>query len=459
MRRFAKAFAGGVLACVLAATGAAAAPAPAVGDDAPADRQLPGLEDGQAYMGWSLAAERAQEPHLDARSLAPASIPAPPGVQGIDVSSWQGQVDWADYRDQGKRFAYVKATEGVAYRNPYFAQQYNGSYNAGMVRGAYHFGRPDIDATAKEQAEYFVAHGGDWSPDGKTLPGVLDIEYNPVKGGDVCYDLSASQMVRWVRDFVTRYKQLAGRDAVIYTNLDWWTRCTGNSTAFRGTNPLWVARWNDTVGTLPGGWANHTFWQFTDEPIDQDQFPGTIEQLRTFAQFRDVPVEHVFGEEISWLLDEGITTGYDDGTFRPRNKISREAMAAFLYRYAGEPAFTPPSRPAFRDVPSDAPFYKEIAWLVSEGITTGYDDGTFRPRSQISREAMAAFLYRFEEVRGYVAGPPEFTDVPRGYVFYKEIAWLADQGITTGYDDGTFQPRGKISREATAAFLARLDRL
>src|SRR5699024_6886991 len=93
MRRFAKAFAGGVLACVLAATGAAAAPAPALGDDAPADRQLPGLEDGQAYMGWSLAAERAQEPHLDARSLAPASIPAPPGVQGIDVSSWQGQVD------------------------------------------------------------------------------------------------------------------------------------------------------------------------------------------------------------------------------------------------------------------------------------------------------------------------------------------------------------------------------
>ncbi|MPV50696.1 MULTISPECIES: GH25 family lysozyme [unclassified Pseudactinotalea] len=460
MRRSVYTLGATVLAGLLTATGAVAETAPV--DETPGvhseEHDRPDLDDGEAYMGWSLRAEQTAQPRALAGRAAPAAVPAPPGVPGIDVSSWQRNVDWRGQWNQGKRFAYVKATEGVAYRNPYFGQQYNGSYDIGMFRGSYHFGRPDIDAGAKEQAAYFVANGGNWSPDGRTLPGVLDIEYNPVAGADKCYDLSPSQMVRWVRDFVTEYKRRTGREAVIYTNLDWWGQCTGNSTAFSETNPLWVARWSSSVGTLPGGWANHTFWQYTDVPLDQDQFNGTLDQLATFATFRDVPADYVFGVEISWLLGQDITTGYDDGTFRPRNKISREAMAAFLYRYAGAPAFRAPARSPFSDLPTTAPFYKEITWLLAQGITTGYDDGTFRPRNQISREAMAAFLYRFEDVSGYRPGPSDFSDVPTGYVFGKEIAWLADQGITTGYDDGTFRPRGKISREATAAFLYRLDR-
>ena len=72
----------------------------------------------------------------------------------------------------------VKATEGTSYINPYFTQQYGGAHDVGLVRGAYHFGLPDR-STGAAQAQWFTANGGAWSADGQTLPGALDIEYNP----------------------------------------------------------------------------------------------------------------------------------------------------------------------------------------------------------------------------------------------------------------------------------------
>ena len=106
-----------------------------------------------------------------------------------------------------------------------------------MSHGAYHFAIPNISG-GSTQASYFVAHGGGWTADGRTLPGVLDIEYNPWVH---LLGLSRTRMVSWIRSFTTRYHRLTGRDAVIYTTLGWWRRCTGNSTAFYRTNPLWVA--------------------------------------------------------------------------------------------------------------------------------------------------------------------------------------------------------------------------
>src|SRR5262245_30618045 len=75
-------------------------------------------------------------------AAAPASA-APAGLPGMDVSSYQGAVNWPAAYGSGARWAYVKATEGTGYTNGYFAQQYNGSYNVGMIRGAYHFALPD----------------------------------------------------------------------------------------------------------------------------------------------------------------------------------------------------------------------------------------------------------------------------------------------------------------------------
>jgi len=119
-----------------------------------------------------------------------------------------------------------------------------------------------------------------------------------------------------------------------------------------------------------------------------------VEDLPTTSPFADVPTSHVFYAEIVWLSRSGITTGYADGTFRPSDPVLREQMAAFLHRFAdvreaGESIFT--------DVATDHVFADEIAWMADLGITTGYADGTFRPSDPTLREQMAAFLSRFDE--------------------------------------------------------------
>ncbi|WP_084104829.1 S-layer homology domain-containing protein [Demequina sp. NBRC 110056] len=179
-----------------------------------------------------------------------------------------------------------------------------------------------------------------------------------------------------------------------------------------------------------------------------------------------------FSTQIQWLASEGITTGWNMGNgtyeFRAKDAISREAMAAFLYRYAGSPKVNLPSRSPFTDVPRNSQFFKEIVWLSQQGISTGWNVGggkkEFRPKDSITRDAMAAFLYRFAGKPSFSApSRSPFTDTPRSSTqFYKEITWLSSTGISTGWNVGggkkEFRPYDSITREAMAAFLYRYDR-
>jgi hypothetical protein len=120
--------------------------------------------------------------------------------------------------------------------------------------------------------------------------------------------------------------------------------------------------------------------------------------------FDDVPSDHPFHDEIEWLASTGITNGFSDGTFRPENDINRMSMAAMLkrfteYLYPGSTAGNWSASP-FSDVPPSKPFHDEITWLASTGITNGYPDGTFHPDDDVSRQAMAAFLYRHDAEYG-----------------------------------------------------------
>ncbi|MCC5950600.1 MAG: S-layer homology domain-containing protein [Acidimicrobiia bacterium] len=115
------------------------------------------------------------------------------------------------------------------------------------------------------------------------------------------------------------------------------------------------------------------------------------------SSFPDVGDTHPFAFPIMWMAAEGITGGYEDGTFRPAAAISRQAMAAFLYRLAGEPEWVPPAASPFSDVPTSHPFYAPVTWMAERGITGGYEDGTFRPTAAVTRQAMAAFLYRYAD--------------------------------------------------------------
>ena len=188
--------------------------------------------------------------------------------------------------------------------------------------------------------------------------------------------------------------------------------------------------------------------------------PPAPEPPKPAQRFKDVHPTDQFYTEIEWLASTGITTGWPDNTYRPQNNIERGAMAAFFYRMAGSPRVMMPYRSPFKDVDASYPFYKEIVWMYQQGITTGYPDGTFRPNDSVSREAMAAFFYRqARDYRFYAPRHTSFVDVNGDNLFYTEISWLADRGISRGWDDRTYRPGQAITRDAMAAFLYRYHRI
>ncbi|TGO05762.1 hypothetical protein SERN_1766 [Serinibacter arcticus] len=210
-------------------------------------------------------------------------------------------------------------------------------------------------------------------------------------------------------------------------------------------------------------------WAPNMDSVRVTPFTGPAgEEPQPEVPFVDVPEGSLFFEEIAWLASAGISTGWElpDGSFefRPVTPIARDAMAAFLYREAGSPDFTAPTTSPFSDVDVSNQFYKEIAWLAEEKISTGWvqADGTaqFRPLEPIARDAMAAFLHR-------AAGSPAvelpavspFDDVTPATQFYAEISWMYEQEITTGWtgNDGTriYRPLSPVNRDAMAAFLYR----
>ncbi len=175
--------------------------------------------------------------------------------------------------------------------------------------------------------------------------------------------------------------------------------------------------------------------------------------------FRDVPFAQPFCDDIYWMVARGITSGYGDGGFHPGDQVTRQATAAFLYRYDGQPPFSAPNPPTFDDVGVTHPFRTPIEWLADSDISGGYADGGFHPAAQVTRQAFASFLYKYAGPTFTPPGTPTFDDVPTSHPFFAAIEWLASTGVTSGYADGGFHPTSLITRQAIAAFLHRYDDL
>ncbi|KAI1332264.1 glycoside hydrolase family 25 protein [Xylariaceae sp. FL0255] len=198
-------------------------------------------------------------------------------VQGFDISNYQPTVDFKSAYSSGARFVIIKATEGTDYIDPSFSSHYTSATSAGFIRGGYHFAHLDTSSGAT-QATYFLAHGGGWSGDGITLPGMLDLEGSCV--------LSASATVSWIEDFSNTYHSKTGVYPLIYSSPSWWSECTANSNAFVNTNPLVLADYASSPD-VPGGWPYETFWQYNDAYTyggDSDLFNGDMAGLMAIAK-------------------------------------------------------------------------------------------------------------------------------------------------------------------------------
>jgi GH25 family lysozyme M1 (1,4-beta-N-acetylmuramidase) len=178
-----------------------------------------------------------------------------------------------------------QATEGDYFKSPSFKRQWDGAEAAGILRGAYHFAIPS-DTTAEEQVDFFLANGGRWESDGKTLPPMIDFEKPP--NHPKCYGMTPAQMSKWIRDFSEAYRKKVNRAPLIYAGSDWWEECTGDNQNFKDTNHLVLSQWGSRISRVPGGWADPPkFWQDSDSYEhggDSQVWFGTEAELKTFAK-------------------------------------------------------------------------------------------------------------------------------------------------------------------------------
>ena len=193
---------------------------------------------------------------------------------------------------------------------------------------------------------------------------------------------------------------------------------------------------------------------FMKGPINEAQIQHSS-PLEGFAAFADVGRSAHAGA-IETLYDSGITNGRSRTAFGTNEQVTRGEMASFLTR-ASE--LDPRTDTGFGDVATSYTHAGSIGAIVDAEITTGYTDGTFRPRDPVTRAEMASFLVRARSDLRETDGDHGFPDVGATNGHAAAIAAIAEAGITTGYTDGSFGPRRAVTRGEMASFIVRAYQL
>jgi lysozyme len=202
---------------------------------------------------------------------------------GIDVSKWQGTINWTSVRNAGVEYAFIRVSDGLNSPDGKFASYWPAAKSAGILRGAYQFFRPNVDA----QADLLInALGGVHTPG--DLPPVIDVEAD---GG-----LAPATVAARVRQWVDRVSSKLGVTPIVYTGKFFWRDEVGSPASFID-NPLWIAQYTNLCPDIPGPWAKWTFWQYSDKgtvagisgPVDVNRFNGSKADLLAFANGGTMP--------------------------------------------------------------------------------------------------------------------------------------------------------------------------
>ena len=170
--------------------------------------------------------------------------------------------------------------------------------------------------------------------------------------------------------------------------------------------------------------------------------------------YTDLDMGAWYHDGIHYCLDEGLMDGVGTGLFAPNATTSRAMIVTILWRLQGSPEVQ--AAEAFDDVAPDAWYARAIAWAVAEGVADGYGGGLFGPNDAITREQLAAMLWRY-------AGKPEAEDALSVFTdgadtsgwAQQAMSWAVARGLITGVDSDSLSPKGQATRAQTATILMR----
>lgn len=194
------------------------------------------------------------------------------------------------------------------------------------------------------------------------------------------------------------------------------------------------------------------FWE-----LSQDRAGELVQAALASGDFWDVPANAWYADSVTALSSAGLMQGVGGGRFAPERTVTRGQIAAILHRAAGTPAA---SGTPFSDTAPDAYCAEAAAWAEEQGILQGYADGTFRPDQPVSRQQLAAVLFRYASGQGWDNGRRAslrgFPDEDQVSAYAREpLRWALGAGIMQGRSDGRLDPCGSATRAQTAVLLCR----
>lgn len=373
-------------------------------------------------------------------------------MPGLDVSVWQGEIDFAQVKAAGRSVVYIRAGEGL-FEDRRFQENARHAREAGMKVGFYFFVTAADAAQARQQAEYFAE-----------LIRHVPYDCRPAVDFEQYGHLSQPILNQIAQTFARTLEEKTGIVPLFYTNVSSVETIWEESLT---RYPLWIAEYGPSEPSSLGHWRTWAGFQYRDNgrvpgiqgPVDLDWFTDQVllEGSRSWP-FADVTRRDWYYGGVKSLYDQGLLQGVSRHRFAPDAPAQRAAAVTVLYRAAGKPAVSGPT--GFSDVPASAWFAKAVRWAEERGIAQGDAPQRFSPDRGVSRQELALFLFRDALARGASANQRAslslYADGSQVSPWAREaVSWAVAEGILTGTGPKTLAPRAQADRAQLAVMVHR----
>lgn len=404
---------------------------------------------------------------------------------GIDVSKWQGEVDWAKVKESGIKYVMIRygyrgyGSSGTLVEDIYFKKNIEGALENDLLVGVYFFSAAINKAEAIQEAEAVLkaCKGYDIK-----LPIVYDFEYfgenfdsqsgNPYRTNG----LTNKQINENAQAFLGYIRKNSNFKTMLYGS-SYYLKNIWDIEKFEKDNSIWLAHYPSEIKSNKSTYTgNYQMWQCTDA--------GKVPGIKGFVDmnfdytyypfynnktiFLDVESDSWYYNPVKYCKDNGIILGYGEARefFRPDEKITRGMFVTILYRMAGSPTINEEQVKKFPDVKENEYYSKAVKWASSIGIVNGFEDGTFGPNKAILRQDLVIMFRKYVNIvlekdvsinnKDYILN---FSDNNKVHSYaIPAVTWAVENKVITGKTNGNkveIDPIGTATRAETASIIRK----
>ncbi|MCD7844338.1 MAG: S-layer homology domain-containing protein [Oscillospiraceae bacterium] len=425
-----------------------------------------------------LAASGASHDDFTTRALQDETL-----YLGIDVSEFQGTIDWAAVAADGIDFVIIRAayrgvSTGTLGTDRSFVTNITGALAAGLEVGVYVYSQAITEEEGREEAQYLIDLVSGYDI---TLPLVIDYEYYSGSSGLGGRLYNANLSRQEATDICNAFcdaVEAAGYDSMVYANASMlnsslyadqlgrvWLAHYTKETSYSGDYEYWQCSSSgavDGISTLvdlnfwfkPNGFSSSWAGGSDSGSSGTEDSGSGSSGTTTSSPFTDVEEDDWYYSVVIEAYNGGVVKGITSTTFCPNNTATRGQVVTMIYRMMGEPEAT--GTTAFTDLTQD--YYKDaVSWAAANQVVQGVSETSFAPNNTITRQDLVTMLYRLAGSPSVSGSLSAYTDGSSVRSYAQDaMVWAVEKGIIQGYSaDNTLRPANAATRAEVCAILVR----